>query len=70
MKTTIQSRVRWFFLVWLIAALFQGLATPLPAALNSVADRSSLIQASMRVSSRSFSRKLRPSGTSLRNFST
>src|SRR5580704_12614307 len=31
MKTTIQSRVRWFFLVWLIAALFQGLAAPLPA---------------------------------------
>src|SRR6266478_4474781 len=31
MKTTIQSRVRWVFLVWLIAALFQGLAAPLPA---------------------------------------
>ena len=31
MKTTIQKRVRWFFLVWLIAALFQGLAAPLPA---------------------------------------
>ena len=32
--------------------------------------RSSLIQASMRDSSRSFSRKLRPSGISPRNFST
>jgi len=31
MKTTIQSRVRWFFLVSFIAALFQGLAAPLPA---------------------------------------
>src|ERR1700693_1510162 len=31
MKTTVQSRVRWFFLVWLIAALFQGLVAPLPA---------------------------------------
>ena len=31
MKTTIQNRVRWFFLVWFIAALFQGLAAPLPA---------------------------------------
>src|SRR5260370_40247681 len=31
MKTTIQSRVRWFFLVWFIAALFQGSAAPLPA---------------------------------------
>ena len=31
MKTTIQSRVRWFFLVWFVAALFQGLAAPLPA---------------------------------------
>src|SRR5277367_2728339 len=31
MKITIQHRVRWFFLVWLIAALFQGLATSLPA---------------------------------------
>src|SRR5271168_4627069 len=31
MKTTIHSQVRWFFLVWLIAALFQGLAAPLPA---------------------------------------
>ena len=32
MKTTIQSRVRWFFLVWFVAALFEGLAAPLPAA--------------------------------------
>ena len=31
MKTTIQSRVRWFFLVWFVAALFEGLAAPLPA---------------------------------------
>src|SRR5216683_2806813 len=31
MKTTIQSRVRWFFLVWLIAALAEALASALPA---------------------------------------
>src|SRR5271155_4815221 len=31
MKTTIQSQVPWFFLVWFFAAFFQGLAAPLPA---------------------------------------
>ena len=71
MKTTIQSRVRWFFLVWFIAALFRRIGCAPPGA-RPIRwwTRSSLIQACMRDSSRSFSRKLRPSGTSPRNFST
>ena len=31
MKTIIQRRVRWFFLVWFVAALLEGLAASLPA---------------------------------------
>src|SRR5713226_930552 len=31
MKTIIQRRVRWFFLIWFFAALLEGLATSLPA---------------------------------------
>ena len=70
MKTTIQSRVRWFFLVWFFAALFQGLAAPLPARAQFGGGTIVFDPTCMRDSSRSFSRKLRPSRTSLRNFST
>ena len=39
MKTTIQSRVRWFFLVWFVAALFsKDWLRPSRRALNSVVD--------------------------------
>src|SRR5229473_3412548 len=31
MKTTIKSRVRWFFLLWFVAAFLEGLTVSLPA---------------------------------------
>ena len=71
MKTTIQSRVSLVFSSFgSLPRCSQGLAAPLPARAQFGGGTIVWIPACMRDSSRSFSRKLRPSRTSLRNFST